>query len=358
VTYVIEKFALAGGVLSIVQLVNRLTLLGWDAKIVTHHEHNQEHLDAYMLYHQPAVYPTVDAMVEHFPESDVVVASLWSTAAKVQRVIERMPDAVPWYFVQDDETNFFHGLDRQGRKAVLDSYDMVPNKIVKSEWLRDTLRGYGHDATIVPVGLDLDVFYSYVPHEERPMRILAMARPATPRRGFETLVRVSREVKRLRPEVEICFFGCPNLSDYGLDFEVTDLGQIPNDRLRQVYNSAAIVLDPSDYQGLGRIGLEGMACGAATVLTKFGGINEYVRDGENCFAVDPADESAFVGAIVRLVDDEALRQRFVEAGYETALRFSCDAEARTTSSLFAASIGLSEESLIASASLESEEARE
>ena len=171
------------------------------------------------------------------------------------------------------------------------------------------------------------------------MRILAMARPKTPRRGFERTIRVLRAVKQMRPEVEIALFGCTNLSDYSVGFDHTDLGEIPNERLREIYNSSKVVVDLSDHQALGRIGLEGMACGAATVLTQFGGINEYIRDGENTLAVDPHDEPSSVEAIVRLVDDEALRLRLVEKGARTVERFSCDAEVRTTSRLFAASLG-------------------
>jgi GT2 family glycosyltransferase/glycosyltransferase involved in cell wall biosynthesis len=339
VTYVLEKFSIAGGVLSIVQLVNRLTLLGWDAKIATHHDHNQEHLSTYMLYHQPYVFPTAEAMIENFPESDIVVASLWSSAEKVHRIVNRMPEAIPWYFVQDDETSFFHERDTQGRQRVVESYGLVANKIVKSQWLLDRLNEHGHTAEIVPVGFDLDSFYSYVPQDDRSMRILAMARPKTPRRGFERTIRVLRAVKQMRPEVEIALFGCTNLSDYSVGFDHTDLGEIPNERLREIYNSSKVVVDLSDHQALGRIGLEGMACGAATVLTQFGGINEYIRDGENTLAVDPHDEPSSVEAIVRLVDDEALRLRLVEKGARTVERFSCDTEARATSRLFAASLG-------------------
>ena len=339
VVYVLEKFAIAGGVLSIVQLVNRLTLLGWDAKIATHHDHNQEHLSAYMLYHQPYVFPSAEAMIENFPESDIVVASLWSTAEKVRRIVKRMPNAVPWYFVQDDETSFYHERDAQGRGKVVESYDLVPNKIVKSQWLLERLNEHGHSADIVPLGFDHDSFYAYKPHGERPMRILAMARPKTPRRGFERTVRVLREVKRSRPEVEIGLFGCPNLSDYAVDFDHVDLGEVPNGSLRELSNTSKVVIDLSDHQGLGRIGLEAMACGAATVLTRIGGINEYIRDGENTLAVDPQDEPSAIQAILRLVDDEALRNRFVEEGYKTVERFSCDVEARNTSQLFAASLG-------------------
>lgn len=344
IVYVLEKFSLSGGVLSVVQLVNRLTMLGWDAKIATHHGHNQEHMDAYMLYHKPYVFPDAESLVRHAPAADIFVATLWSTAEKVHRIVrEKHRDAVPWYFVQDDETRFFHELDRIGRQGVLSSYDLIPNKIVKSDWLRDLLRARGHGAHKVHVGLDLDVFYPESSPHQRPLRILAMARPHTPRRGFPVLVETLREVVRQRPDVEVALFGCDNLTDHRLDFPHIDLGVIPNDRLRKVYNESAILLDLSEFQGLGRMGLEAMACGCAAVLTKHGGITEYARDGVNCLSVDPADPVETVSAVLRLIDDVGLRHRLIEGGFETSQAYSCDVEGRETSRLFAASLGIEED---------------
>jgi len=343
VTYVLEKFSLSGGVLSVVQLVNRLQLLGWDAKIATHHDHRQEHLAAYTLYHKPWVFPSAEEMIRHFPESDVVVATLWSTAPKVHRIVtETIPGAVPWYFVQDDETRFFPSFDRSARQAVLDGYPLIPNRIVKSEWLEGVLAGRGFASERVPLGLDLDAFYVERPGAPRRPRVVAMARPSTPRRGFGALVEVLREIARRRPDVEIALFGCADLAAHGLDFPHVDLGLVPNARLRAVYNEAQVFLDTSEFQGFGRPALEAMACGCATVLGREGGVSEYARDGENALLIDPADRAAAVAAVLRLLDDAALRERIVAAASATVQRFSCDVEARATSRLFAASIGLDE----------------
>lgn len=342
VTYVLEKFSISGGVLSVVQLCNRLALLGWDAKIVTHHDHDQTHLDDFMLYHHPYVFPSSDAMVESFPESDVIVATLWSTAEKVARVVRDVrPAAVPWYFVQDDETRFFAERDAVGRRRVLDSYAAIPNRIVKSTWLADLLAERGFDSHKVPLGMDLDVYYPERGLGPRPPHVIGMTRPRTPRRGFERMLSVFGELARRRPDARITLFGCPNLSEYGaIDFPHEDLGVVSPERLRSLYSEASVLVDVSDFQGFGRLGLEAMACGCATVLTNRGGINEYLRDGRNALGVDPFDEDAVLEAVLRLLDDESLRARLVDAGRATALRFGCDHEARATSRLFAESLGL------------------
>lgn len=342
VTYVLEKFSISGGVLSVVQLVNRLTLLGWDAKIVTHHDHDQTHLDDFMLYHHPYVFPSSDEMIAHFPESDVIVATLWSTAEKIARVVREVrPQAVPWAFVQDDETRFFAEHDARGRQRVIDGYAAVPNRIVKSTWLGDLLAERGFDSHKVPLGMDLDVYYPERGVGDRPPHVIGMTRPRTPRRGHERMLSVFTRLARRRPDVRITLFGCPNLPEYGpVDFPHEDLGVVPPERLRALYSEAAVLVDLSDFQGFGRLGLEAMACGCATVLTNRGGINEYLRDGENALGVDPFDEEAALAAIERLLDDPSLRGRLVEAGLATARRFDCDVEARETSRLFAESLGL------------------
>jgi GT2 family glycosyltransferase/glycosyltransferase involved in cell wall biosynthesis len=341
VTYVLEKFSISGGVLSVVQLVNRLTMLGWDAKIATHHDHDQRHLSDYMLYHTPYVFSSAETMIRNFPETDLVVATLWSTAEKVHRIVnETRTLAVPWYFVQDDETGFFAKWDAEGRRAVMRSYELIPDRIVKTDWLAETLAERGHTTRKVPLGMDLDLFYVEDPGRPRPLRVLGMARPRTPRRGFDALIETMRRIKSERPEVEVCLYGCANLDEYDLDFEHTDLGLVPHARLRRVYNDAQVLLDTSSFQGFGRMGLEAMACGCATVLTRFGGVVEYARHEENSLMVDPSDRDETVGAVLRLLDDDALRARLVQGGYRAASRFSCDEEARHTSLLFAESLGI------------------
>jgi glycosyltransferase involved in cell wall biosynthesis len=170
-----------------------------------------------------------------------------------------------------------------------------------------------------------------------------MARPKTPRRGFAWLAAALRAVARARPDVEIALFGCPNLAEHGLDFPHVDLGVVPNDRLRRVYNDAAVYLDTSAFQGFGRPGLEAMACGCAAVLSRHGGVTEYARDGENALLIDPEDPDAAASAVLSLLGDGARRARLVAAGLAAAQRFSCDAEALATSRLFAASLGIADD---------------
>ena len=67
-------------------------------------------------------------------------------------------------------------------------------------------------------------------------------------------------------------------------------------------------------EGLGSSLLDAMACSRAIAATRAGGIPEVVVDGENGLLVPPRDHAALARAIVRLLNDQALRRQMGEAG--------------------------------------------
>jgi glycosyltransferase involved in cell wall biosynthesis len=74
-------------------------------------------------------------------------------------------------------------------------------------------------------------------------------------------------------------------------------------------------------EGLGTSILDAMSCGKAVVGTRTGGIPEAVREGETGLLVPPHDEGAMAEAIVRLLQDQALRARFAAAGRKQAAEY-------------------------------------
>lgn len=67
-------------------------------------------------------------------------------------------------------------------------------------------------------------------------------------------------------------------------------------------------------EGLGTSLLDAMACSRAIVATRAGGIPEVVKDGVTGCLVPPRDHAALAHAIVKLLKDDALRQRMGDAG--------------------------------------------
>jgi glycosyltransferase involved in cell wall biosynthesis len=236
-----------------------------------------------------------------------------------------LQDYEPWFFPEEDETN---------RRLVRDTYRLIGHKIVKSDWLAGLLAADGYATKKIPLGLDLRFFYPRpVARADHPV-VLAMGRPRTPRRGFDSVVAALERVKRAEPSVEVVLFG-ERLRATDVPFEFRGEGVIDDqERLAHLYSLADVHLDGSDFQAFGRPALEALSCGAASVLTDVGGVTEYARHEENCLLVPPRSPDAFADAILRLLRDEPLRARVRRAGYDTVLKYSMKREARDTLTYF------------------------
>jgi len=333
VTYVLRDIVVAGGVLSVIQLVNELILLGVEARIVATFE-DPVIYQWTRLYTKPIIYRSPRELIDRFPESDIVVATLWATAPWVAEIYRRGRAKQTAYFVQDYEPWFFAEKERKKRDLVRQTYGMIANRIVKSDWLREMLRQDGFDATKISLGMDLARFYPRDVANTGPT-VIAMARPGTPRRGFKSTIEALALVKEAMPSIYIILFGARDLDDAAIPFDFRNEGVVSDhDHLACLYSEADVFLDGSDFQGFGRCGLEAMACGTACVLTGVGGVGEYARDGENALVVPPQSPEIFAEAILRVLKDASLRNRLIDGGRATVEAYSQKKEARRTLEYF------------------------
>lgn len=321
VTFVLSTLEKYGGVISVTQLANDLVLHGVETRIVVLNP--KRYADDIFVLTEPIFFADTDSMVEHFPRECNVVATLWITLYYIALAMKRHPDLVPYYFIQDYEPLFIDESQPELRERVIDTYRLPARRFAKTRWIIDQVAQ--HDALVhkVPPGLDLDVFYPRdVAASDRTI-VLVMMRPKTARRGFDMIQRVFPKLVEQHPNVEIHAFGTDDedLASYDIDFPFVNHGHMSARDLPALYSRADIYADLSSFQGFGRTGLEAMACGAACLLTDSGGVNEYAVDGENCLLVDPHDADAILEGLSRLIEDEALRERFVAAGRETIRPF-------------------------------------
>jgi glycosyltransferase involved in cell wall biosynthesis len=315
------------------QLVSELRVLGVDARVAALKDTRRE-VFRWRLLVRPRIFRNVEDMTERLAQADIVVATHWSSAPWVRTLVDarRATDAV--YFVQDYEAWFYPEADAEKRARVKRTYGLIPYKIVTSEWLRNMLQQDGFASEKIPLGLDLGFFYPRtVERDVRPV-VLAMARPRTPRRGFDDVVAALTKVHDAMPSVDIVLFG-EDLGDLALPFPYRGEGMITDhERLARLYSSAQVHFDGSDFQAFGLPALEAMACGAVSVLTDVGGVREYARDEENCLLVPPRDPDAAAQAILRLLSDQALHDRLRDGGLETSQDASMKRVARATLEFF------------------------
>ena len=332
VTYVLHNLTVAGGVLSVVQLVNELILLGVEARIVALYEYPE--IYDWKFLTRPIIFRTVSELLRNFPETDIAVATHWTTSPWVSDVMKSGRAGTAVYFIQDYESWFFPEEDEESRARVTKTYEFIPHKIVKSSWLKKLLAKDGYSANKIPLGMDLSMFYPRDIKKASHPIILAMARPRTPRRGYKYVISALHQVKRERPDAEIILFG-DHLQNQEILFDFKDAGVISDqNHLAELYSKADVFLDGSDYQGFGRTALEAMACGAACVVTNVGGVTEYAVDGHNCLTVPPREPGAFSDAIMRILNDSDLKTKLISGGFETATAYCHKREARETLEYF------------------------
>lgn len=324
IVFLVMGLELCGGVTDLVQMVNQLALHGHDPIIATLDRNCSEAYTKSLLT-RPLVFKNLDHLVDAFPESDVVVATFWETAYYWFPRLSQRHDVLGAYYVQDFEPWFYPEGSEESEKARL-SYSMGLHVIAISDWIKGKLAELGQPASVIPIGVDLGVFYprrSFRPKDPEDEFILtAMVRPDTPRRGFRTLVKMCEILHAQDPRMRFTFFGCDASEFKRVSLPGESAGFIENpDRVAEHLSSCDLLVDPSDFQGFGRCGLEAMACGLPTVLTNEGGTLEYSVHGENSLIARAKDPEDFARKVLQIRRDPLLQERLSRGALETAKKF-------------------------------------
>ena len=106
------------------------------------------------------------------------------------------------------------------------------------------------------------------------------------------------------------------ISDFGL--EQTVRINRPTNRIGNEYAHSSLIVMTSNYEGFGMVLVEAMACGVPAIAFDCKcGPKDIIRHGENGLLVANGDIQGLAGAMMKLMDDDALRQRM--AGHAKAV---------------------------------------
>ncbi len=166
--------------------------------------------------------------------------------------------------------------------------------------------------------------------EEGKIRLCLIARKH-PMKRFEDFVSVWERIK-LMPEVrkkiaEVYVISHDDLSAWNLE-DFTMVVPKKDEEIADTMRRSDIYIFTSLWEGFGLPPLEAMACGCAVVASDAKGIDEYAIDGENALIYPPADTEKLQAALLRLIEDDILREKLSRNGVETAQNFSWEKSAR------------------------------
>ncbi len=158
------------------------------------------------------------------------------------------------------------------------------------EALRDELGVNGN-------GLILGTIGNLVPHKGHQFLIGALAKVREVRQDFRAVLVGGGELEsNLRSRARAA----------GLEEHIVFAGQIPN--AARLVGAFDIYVHPSVEEGLGTSILDAGAAGIPVVATRAGGIPEAVLDGKTGLLVPPANPAALADAMLKLMEDAALRE--------------------------------------------------
>jgi glycosyltransferase involved in cell wall biosynthesis len=160
----------------------------------------------------------------------------------------------------------------------------------------------------------------------------------TARKRVELLPSILAEVRKQRPEARLRVAGFARdenseLIDMAHRLGVLDAidfaGRMPSGALGRHYRSARVLVVPSVYEGLPMVILEAMQQGLPVVATRASGHPEVIEDGVSGLLVAMDDPVAMAHAVLRVLSDASLSDRFASAGPAVvADRFSVEQQVR------------------------------
>ena len=256
------------------------------------------------------------------PSGDILVATHWSTLAHAEQRQDRFGEIV--YFVQDFEPSFY----AMGSDYVLSeaTYRRGYYAITSGAWCEKFLReSFGAVADHFRFPVDRSIYYER-PQLARENRLLFFAKPEMTRRCFELGVAALERLHRLRPDVEIGFYGSAHAAGQSLSIPVVHYGLLPGPvDLAELYARSLLGLVFSTTNP-SLVPYEMMACGLPVAdLRRPGNETNYGGRYDIAYLADP-DPSRMAAELAALLDDKADLARRSAEGLAFAAEFPVEEE--------------------------------
>lgn len=240
--------------------------------------------------------------------SDIVIATAVNTAEPVFNLNNEKGKKA--YFIQDFE-NWEVPND-----LVYRTYSLGMKNIVVSKWLKETVDRYSRDESImISNGIDTSIFYNKeldrIPHS-----IVLQYRKAE-YKGPMYAIKAIEKLHKIYPDLCVSIISteeCPEK----LPTFCTYHKNVTPEEVSQINNKSIVFICTSINEGFGLPGLEAMACGCVVCSSSYKGVLEYAKDGCNSLLSPIKDVDTMVDNVVKVFEDNSLRNMLINNGLKTA----------------------------------------
>lgn len=192
------------------------------------------------------------------------------------------------------------------------------------------MEALGSDAVQIPNGVDVASFASAppLPGYPRPGKtVLFLGRFDEPRKGMAVLLGALPALVDRFPDVEILIVGRGDEDDLReeageLAEHLRFLGQVCDAEKASALRSADVYCAPNTGgESFGIVLVEAMAAGTAVVASNLDAFRRVLEDGEAGRLVPVEDSAELAEALITVLDDDALRARYVKAAGVAVQRY-------------------------------------
>jgi glycosyltransferase involved in cell wall biosynthesis len=277
-------------------------------------------------FHADLIRTLTDALNEH--GTDAAIATWYPTALSVW--LSNV--SKPLYFMQD-----FHELVQEadgiyGLRLFETTLRLPFHFLANSTYTRNIILSYNKEArvTVTGVGVDLNTFHPrrtrVVGSSDKPI-VMAIIRYGR-YKGGDVAIRTLNIVNKKQP-IHAILVGDERIIDNIFkevrpEFKYAVFGNVDDETLAKLYSSSDIFIFTSYKEGFGLPPLEAMASGTAVVTTDCGGVRDYAVDSYNSLIVPPGDPAAIAEAVIKVLNDQRLRDKLIQGGLETAKQWTWD----------------------------------
>lgn len=246
---------------------------------------------------------------KYIEDADICVATAWPTAYDVEKLCESKGKKV--YFIQHYE------IWSGNKEDVDNSYKLNLNQIVIANWLKDLMHKEFHkDAITIYNGIDENEFY-YGKKVSKDCLTICILYHKLEWKGFREGIEAIEIAKRKYPNIKVKAFGMMKGDDIPNYIEFYE--NPTREELKQIYIDSDIYVFPSRNEGWGLTVIEAMACKCAVVGTNTGAISELGINNKNCLISEPMDFEGLSKNIIKLIEDDKLRNDISKNAFDLAL---------------------------------------